>query len=128
MAEPPDGNNPHMIGSSLRYAVIALTLALTVAAAPATAPQPRILEVDVPQNAHLGRPITATLHTTSDVVAVHGHVLSFNFNLPQTAPGVFSGTTKVPGWAFFFHGNFKVQFVASTATGAQAQAISTVHI
>lgn len=110
----------------LPVGIVLLALALPAAAA---AEQPRILDVQVhPQNAHLGQPITATLHTTPDVVAVHGHVASFNFNLPEVAPGTFSGTAKVPGWAFFFHGNFHVQFVASTATGAQAEASSTVHI
>jgi hypothetical protein len=91
--------------------------------------EPAILAVSVsPEPVKLGQPLTATVLTTPDVVSVQCHVVTFNFNLPKTADGTFSGTTKVPRWARLFHGNFKAKFVAKNAAGQQTQVEQSVKI
>jgi hypothetical protein len=92
--------------------------------------QPAILDVTItPVPVRVGAPVTAIVLTTPDVVSVQGHVAAFNFNVPKTADGNFSGTATVPRWArFFIHGDVHVRFVARTADGTQTQMISVVPV
>jgi hypothetical protein len=117
-----------MIVRSLPLAVLAgLVLLATL---PGLVPtDPAILSVSVtPTPVKLGSPVTATVLTTPDVATVQGHVAAFNFNIPKTGDGTFSGTTKVPRWAALFHGLFHVRFTAKTSDGEQTQAVSDVQI
>jgi hypothetical protein len=114
---------------SASIAVLAGLLGMATLTAFEPAPDPAILAVSVtPERARLGQPITATVLTTPDVVSVQCHVARFNFNVPKTGDGTFSGTTKVPRWAIFFHGTFKARFTAKTAAGLQTQAEQSVQI
>jgi len=117
-----------MIVRTLPLAVLAGLIVL--AALPGLDPAaPAILAVSVtPEPVKLGAPVTATVLTTPEVVSVQGHVAAFNFNIPKTGDGVFSGTTTVPRWAALFHGLFKVRFTAKTSDGEQTQAESSVKI
>jgi hypothetical protein len=117
-----------MIVRTVPLAVLAgLLLLATLPGLQASAPQ--ILAVTVePSPVKLGAPVTATVLTTPDVTSVQGHVAAFNFNIPKTGDGTFSGTTKVPRWAAIFHGLFKVRFTAKTTNGEQTQAESDVKI
>ncbi len=117
-----------MIARSLPLAVLAGLILL--ATLPGLVPSnPAILSVSVtPTPVRLGAPVTATVLTTPDVETVQGHVAAFNFNIPKTGDGTFSGTTTVPRWAALFHGLFKVRFVAKTSDGEQTQATSDVKI
>jgi hypothetical protein len=88
-----------------------------------------IVDVEVsPEPIRAGKPVTVTVHTSSNAVAVTGRALGHNFTMPKTGDGVFSGTGNVPWWARFFHGSVNVTFSASDGNGGAAQMEHTIRM
>lgn len=97
--------------------------------APVASPASAIVDVSItPDPVQVGKPISVVVHTTPDVTAMQGSVLSFKFAIPKTGDDTFSGSSKVPFWAHLFHGKFNIVLTATTDTGAHPQVVEPVSI
>jgi hypothetical protein len=114
----------------MRYASVALTALILVAASPAPAPSgPEILDVRVlPEPLRVGKPLSIVVHTVPEVTSIQGRVFSYKFTVPKTGEGTFSARGRVPWFARLYHGTFQIIFTAVDAGGNRSEATATVRI
>jgi len=91
-------------------------------ASPAASTAPQIISVHTsPAIIHDGDTLLWTVQTTPDVVDVVAHVTVYAFRLQKHGTGQYILSFTIPhGVPGFFHGNYTLDLVARSATGAEA--------
>ncbi|HZZ64886.1 MAG TPA: hypothetical protein VFE17_05275 [Candidatus Baltobacteraceae bacterium] len=119
------GSPPSVTPSASPSSVAPLPTPLVLAA---NAP-PQILAVQMSDYVlHSGELVSGTVVTSTNVTAVEIRVGPRSGQLPQTAPGMFSISYRMPNVPFFLRGQYTAQIVARTATGASAERDITVRV
>jgi hypothetical protein len=92
-------------------------------------PNPAILAITwSPEHLRAGQTFDVTIRTTPDIATLEACVLKYKLPVPKASDGVFYALARVPWFARFYHGTFHVTFVATGASGEQAQMEADVHI
>jgi hypothetical protein len=98
--------------------LLAFMLLGTAPLDPAPPQGPRIVTAAIaPSPIHPGGQVVITVETSPDVIAVDGQVRGHTFHMEPIQSGEFRASGRVPKFARFFKGTYRITFVGRCANG-----------
>ena len=95
---------------------------------PSDAP-PQILAVQLSDPVfHSGETISGTVVTSTNVQDVRVQLEGHAGHIPQTQPGIFALSYRLPPIPFFMRGTYTAQVIATTAAGLSAERDVSVSV